>query len=279
LKLHSYGLMIAIGFLVVLYCIQREAAKEGIDAKTVHEMAFWGLFWGIVGTRLMHIAMYSENYSWNDPIGWIALWNGGLVFQGGFLAVIYVYLGLKRRGISFWVATDIVLPFFPLGHAFGRLGCFLNGCCFGQRAEGLPWAVQFPRWPHDLSNSRVVGSPPYLAHARAHPDFSVTEQLWSYPIHPTQLYSAAGLVMIALTIIALKKWWYPFKGFTVPVYLVLYGTFRFFIEFIRDDSNPTNLGFGVLSNQQMFCLLMIAGGIVLYIYLRAHSSRSRIATV
>lgn len=275
LKLHSYGLMIALGFLAVLYLIQRAAEKEGIPAKTVHEMCFWGLFWGIAGTRVLHIIMYPENYSWSDPIGWIALWQGGLVFQGALPAVfLYVYLGLKKRGIPFMKAPDLVFPYFPLGHAFGRVGCFLNGCCHGVRADGLPWAVSFPRWPRDLADPQVVGSPPYLAHARTYPDFSMSQELWSHPVHPAQLYSVAGLALISLTLIALKKKWNPFEGFTLPLYMMMYGAGRTGIEFVRGDGNPMNLGLGILTNQQVFSLLMAFAGLGLFLWLRQRAERT-----
>ena len=80
--INSYGLMIATGFLVALYFILRDARKAGLDEKAISDAAFFVLPIGILGTRSLHIVMYPETYSWSDPVGWFAIWRGGLVFQG-----------------------------------------------------------------------------------------------------------------------------------------------------------------------------------------------------
>ena len=98
LKIHSYGLMIAIGFLTSLFFIQRDAKKVGIDPLIFSNMAYIALPLGIVGTRLAHIIMFPQNYSWNDPLGWVAVWEGGLVFQGGPpVGLIFIYYYLKKK--------------------------------------------------------------------------------------------------------------------------------------------------------------------------------------
>lgn len=253
-KLHSYGLLIAVGFLAGLFLAQRDFKKIGLDYKTLGEMAFWGLFWGVAGTRLLYIIMFPHEFRWNDPIGWIAIWRGGLVFHGAVPAsFLYVWIGLRRKRIPFWPVADIGVSYLPLGQAFGRIGCFLNGCCFGCRADDLPWAVRFPE-----------GSPVYHAHF---PIPSISSPAWSHPVHPTQVYSIIGLLSICLILVILRKKWYPFLGFVMPLYFLLYGVLRFIIEFYRADGNPTSLGFGYLSDQQMFCLFMIVAGIALHVFL------------
>ena len=186
LTLHMYGLMIAVGFLVALYLMQREAKKVGVDPNVISEVGFWALLVGVAGTRLLHIIMYSEHYSWSDPFGWINLTRGGLVFQGALPVVfLYTYIAFRRRGVPFLKGCDIVLPFVPLAQAFGRVGCLFYGCCFGARADGLWWAIRFP-----------AGSPVHAAHLHG-VDALKYSALSSYPVHPTQLYSAFGLLLSA----------------------------------------------------------------------------------
>jgi phosphatidylglycerol:prolipoprotein diacylglycerol transferase len=258
LQVHTYGLLIAAGFLVSLHFMRRDARKQGIDPNFVTDTAFWVLFLGLAGTRILHILMFPSEYSWSDPVGWVAVWNGGLVFQGALPPAIgYCVWAVRRKGIPTWEFADVVSPYIPLGHAFGRLGCFMYGCCYGVRTE-MPWGVSFPRVPRDPT-VLPEGSPAYLDHLKTHALPAGAE--WSHPVHPTQLYSVAGLLAICLVLVYLKKKRPLFTGFTFPLYLLLYGLFRFVVEFFRGDHNPTT--FASISDQQAFALLMAASGVVL----------------
>lgn len=268
LNINSYGLMIAVGFLTGLYFVQRDAAKCGMPPKVFADMAFIILPLGIAGTRLAHIVMYPEFYSWNDPIGWIAIWRGGLVFQGGPpLALAFVYYWFKKHGIPFWKGCDVLFPYLPMGHGFGRVGCFLYGCCYGLPTD-VPWAIPARRVPWDISEP-VKGSPAFLEHMSSFSDIT-TQSHWSHAIHPTQLYSFAGLMVICAILLALRRYWNPYPGFTVPAYLVLYGIFRFVVEFYRGDHNPVHL-FG-LSDQQVFSVVFALIGVALFFYLRMRAA-------
>lgn len=264
LKIHAYGMMIAVGFLTGLYFVQRDAAKCGMPPKVFADMAFIVLPLGIIGTRVAHIIMYPEYYSWNDPIGWIAIWRGGLVFQGGPpLALAFVYYYFRKHQIPFWKGCDVMFPYLPMGHGFGRVGCFLKGCCYGL-PTGVPWAIPARRVPWDISKP-VEGSPAFEEHLHRFSDVTV-ESHWSHAIHPTQLYSFAGLLVICAILLALRRYWNPFPGFTVPLYLIFYGAFRFIVEFYRGDHNPVHmLG---LSDQQLFSLVFALLGVVLFIFLK-----------
>jgi phosphatidylglycerol:prolipoprotein diacylglycerol transferase len=252
--------MIALGFLASLYLAQRDGKKVGIEPQFVSNVAFWGLLLGIAGTRLLHIIMFPSYYSWRDPIGWIAIWNGGLVFQGALIGpIFYVWYALKKRNLSFWLGADLGIAYVPLAHASGRIGCFLNGCCYGSRTE-LPWALRFPRVPWDLSKT-PEGSPPYLDHCQRYSELSIHSSHWSFSVHPTQLYGVAGLLALCLILLYLRKHWHPFLGFMLPTYFVLYSIGRFFVEFLRGDHNPT---IGVFSEQQVFCIVSAMIGVVLF---------------
>ena len=248
-SIHSYGLLIGIGFIVSWYFMRRDARTRHFNPDHVTDLAFWGLLWGIIGTRVFHILLFPSEYSWSDPIGWIAVWRGGLVFQGAFPPVILVFIiYCKKHHLPIWKMADIVCPYIPLGHAFGRLGCFMHGCCFGKTCQ-LPWAVSFP-----------AGSPAWDLHQRL--GLIPPDAKWSLAIHPTQLYSAGGLLIIFLILRYLRERWHPVDGFTFPAYLVLYSIFRFVVEFYRGDHNPTH--FGNLSDQQVFCLVGVVVGVFIY---------------
>ncbi len=268
LKIHAYGLMMATAFLLGVYLVRRESKRVGIDADMIADLAFWTLRVGLLGSRVAHILLYPEEYSWREPLGWIAFWRGGLVFQGALVAILFVYWYLRRKGLDFWTFADIAVCYIPLGHAIGRLGCFLNGCCYGERST-VPWAIPFRRVPFDLSQE-PVGSPPYLDHCARY-GLSYWESQWSFPVHPTQLYSAFGLLCIFAILMLLRKKWMPFRGFVLPTYLFLYGLMRFIVEFFRGDHNPTHFG-GHFSDQQVFCILLMLVGIGLFWYLKTKHS-------
>lgn len=153
----------------------------------------------------------------------------------------------------FLKACDIVVPFVPLAQAFGRVGCVFYGCCFGARAEGLWWGMRFP-----------AGSPAYVAHLRGVDGLQLSG-VSSYPVHPTQLYSALGLLLISGILIVLNRRFKPFVGFTLSMYFLLYGIQRFIVEFYRGDGNPMGLGLGIVTNQQVFCVVMALVGLVLFV--------------
>ena len=263
IPINSYGLMIGVGFLVSLMLLLRDARRAGLNDKVISDAAFFTLPIGILGTRLLHIIMFSENYSLSDPIGWIAVWRGGLVFQGALpAAMTFLYIYLRRQKVDFWRVCDVTAPYLPLAQAFGRMGCFLNGCCYGKPSDA-PWAFPFRRVPWDLGEA-VTGSPVFLDHVRRFSDVSLDSH-WSHAVHPTQLYSILGLLLISGTIVMARRRWYPYAGFLVPVYFVLYGVFRFIVEFFRGDHNPVHV-FG-LSDQQLFSLIFAGVGVALFFLL------------
>lgn len=273
--LHSYGLMIALGFLAALYGAQRDAQKRGIDPQIIQAMAFWALLAGIAGTRILHIIMFPSGYAWNDPIGWIAIWRGGLVFQGALpLSIVYVYFGCRYYKIPFWVVTDCAIPYVPLAHAFGRIGCFLNGCCYGMRTD-LPWGICFPRTPWDFAEP-ATGSPAYIDHCQRYSGLSMTHDHWSYAVHPTQLYGVIALLFLCGFLLYWRNRRPVFDGCTMAVYFMLYAVGRFFGEFLRGDHNPTV--FGTLSQQQLFCFFYLAFGVVLFLILKSFAKRNAART-
>ncbi|MDX9975423.1 MAG: prolipoprotein diacylglyceryl transferase, partial [FCB group bacterium] len=265
LKLHTYGLFLAMAFLLSLYLIQWDSKRSGLDAQKVVDLTFWTLLAGIIGSRVLHILMFPEEYSWSDPIGWIALWNGGLVYQGGLIGgITFCYIFMRKKKMDVWRTADVVLPYLPLAHAVGRLGCFFGyGCCYG-KATDSPLGVCFPRIPADISQP-ATGSPAYVDYFG-----HLGRQLWSPPVHPTQLYEFFGLLGVFFLLLYLRKHWHPYKGFVFASYLVCYGVLRFFIEIFRGDHNPTR--FAGLSDQQVFSILFALAGVGLFLIMRRRPS-------
>lgn len=258
-KIHSYGLMLAVGFLLCLHLTRKQYKATGGDPDMLSDMGFGVLLTGLLGTRLLHIFMFPTLYSWSDPLGWIALWRGGLVFQGAFLAFIFAYFFLRRRKVPFLPTVDVILPYLPLGHAVGRLGCFLNGCCYGKVSD-VPWAIRFPRVPFSL-DEEVVGGAPYLDHCE-NMGLSVFSDQWSLPVHPTQLYSFAGLLCLFAVMRFIYKKNSGIAGITIPAYMVLYGILRVVIEFFRGDHNPRHFN-DLLSSQQIYSIIMVIAGLAI----------------
>lgn len=249
IKLHTYGLMIAVGFLTALYFIRRDGERRlGLDGETVNEMGFWILLTGLAGTRIFHILLYPVDYSLTDPLGWVTIWKGGLVFQGGIpTALAYYWWASRRKKVPFWAALDIAIPYVPLAHAFGRIGCLMYGCCYGKPTE-LPWGIHFP-----------AGSPAW--NAQLHGEGATH----TFALHPTQLYSAAGLLLLMALLLLIRQRGRLFDGISVPAYLILYGLFRFIVEFFRGDGNPTHMG--TFTDQQVIALLMAIMGVALFVVL------------
>ena len=274
ITLNTYGLMIAIGFLTALHFIQKECAKQNISAEVMNTAAFWSLLLGIAGTRALHIFMFPSEYSWSDPIGWIAIWRGGLVFQGGPpVAAMFLFVFLRKHGVSFLKVIDIAGVYLPLAHAIGRMGCFFKGCCYGKLTT-VPWGLSFPRWPKDISQT-PTDSPAYLDQLRE--GLIQATDTHALAVHPTQFYEAAFLVGICISLYFIRKKWHLFDGIVLPAYLALYGVARFIVEFYRGDNNPTVFN-GLISEQQAFSLLSLPIAVILFIVLYLYSKRQKSAT-
>ncbi len=228
LKIYSYGVLVAIGFLAAIRVAAGEIGRRGMDIEKFYDLAFWLVLGAIVGSRLFHVLVFRDTYV-RDPLEILRLWNGGLVFYGGFLgAVAAAVVFLRRHRIPFLPVADAGALGIPLGLFFGRLGCTAAGCCFG-KPSAVPWAVTFTD-PASLA-------PLYV------------------PLHPTQLYEArAALAIFAFLYMMRKRFKTP--GMLLWTMLILYGIARSLLEIFRDDPR----GFlGPLSESQL-----VSAALVLY---------------
>src|SRR5271157_1352093 len=163
--LHSYGLMVALGFAVGLWNASRRGQRAGLRAEAVADLGPWLILGAILGARLLYVATFwRKEFAGGPLLEVFAIWRGGLVFYGGLAgAALAFVLYARARKLAFWKLADILAPSIALGYVFGRIGCLLNGCCYG-RACHLPWAIRFP-------GGNAANAP-------------------TFPVHPTQLYEA-----------------------------------------------------------------------------------------
>ncbi len=144
--LHSYGLMLVIGFYSAYFLARRTANREGIDPNRMVDVLLIGAVLGIVGSRTFYVIQYNEQIK--GFVDLFAIWKGGLVLYGGLIAAgigVLIYFRVKK--LPSWKFADAAAPAIMLGLAFGKIGCFLNGCCWGARCdETFPLAVRFPKF-------------------------------------------------------------------------------------------------------------------------------------
>ncbi len=206
-KIYSYGVLVAIGFLAAIRVAAREIERNGFDREAFYDMAFWVVVSAIIGARLFHVLVYWSYYAAN-PSEAYRIWNGGLVFYGGLIAAVAACLVfLRRRGLPFLPVADAAALGIPLGLAFGRIGCSLAGCCYG-KPTAVPWGIVFTN-PASLAPLHV-------------------------PLHPTQAYeSLAGFAIFGILSATRERFVTP--GMRFWTMLILYGAARSFLEIFRDD--------------------------------------------
>jgi phosphatidylglycerol---prolipoprotein diacylglyceryl transferase len=239
----SYWALLMIGFMAAIYYSWREARRDGIDANAMLDFDLIVLLSGVVGARLMHVLAEEDPansgvpilyHYLEHPIDILKLWNGLAFFGGLLLALPIGFWFMKKKRLPMGKVADIAGVGIPLGLVFGRLGCFLAGCCHGKPTD-LPWGVVYD---DPFSLARPLGE----------------------PLHPTQLYeSLFALGLFFLLFVQKRKWLrYPGQGFLS--FLVLYGAGRFMIEFLRNDNRGMFFG-GVFSASQLVALPVIVASI------------------
>ncbi len=228
-KLHTYGLMMAIAFLVGMQLATREARRLDLSVERrfdqfILDLCFWILIAGMVGSRILYIATNWENDYAGDPLKVFRIWEGGLVFYGGLIgatAFSVFYCIYKKH--DFFMVADVLCPQVAMGQFFGRLGCFAAGCCWGDPAGGAATGMQFPAGSLAYSSMQRAGE---IAADATH----------TMHVHPSQLYESFGTLAIFFTLhfIRTKK---RFHGQMLLSYMMLYAALRFTLEFWRGDDN------------------------------------------
>lgn len=239
-----YLISLIFSYFFVKFLIKRtnyDATDYEVDL-----YAIYALLAIIIGSRVFYVLFYNPIFFLNNPLEIFMIWHGGLSFHGGLIATVAVsYWFCKRYKKDFLAGADMIIAAISLCLAFGRIGNFINGELYG-RITAVPWAVKFP------------GAEGFR--------------------HPSQLYEAAKNVVIfsILSYVILIRKKYP-KGFIFSLFLVLYGSFRFFIEFFREPDPQIGLLLFDLTMGQILCLIMIAAGsIMMYWIFKTSRSKSTV---
>ena len=242
--IHWYGVFAALGFLSALATWTWLGRRDRRSADFASDLMIWVMAGGILGARLAYV--FSESaYFLQNPLKIIRIDEGGLIYYGGFLgALAALWIFARRRRAPFVGVLDFVAVALPLGHAFGRIGCFLNGCCYG-RPTGSVLGFVYP-----------VGSAPWKDQATQ--GLIVTQDLRALPVEPVQLYEAAvNLLVYALLVVVYRR--RPRAGLCAALYLVFYPLTRFVLEFLRGDPRMREWG---LSVAQWISIGLFAAGVI-----------------
>ncbi|MCE9582199.1 MAG: prolipoprotein diacylglyceryl transferase [Planctomycetes bacterium] len=250
LPIYAFGAAICLAFMQAFWLTRFLIARDHRDPpypkgaseeekkaflEWIYDLGFGAMVGAIVGARLFHVLFEGQGQKYIDhPLEFFKVWNGGLVWYGGFIGAFLTCLWMVvRKKVHPWQLGDFVAPAISFGYAIGRLGCFMNGCCYGRPSE--KWGVVF-------------------------------EEIGDH-VHriPTQLYESASGLAIGLFLI----WLLPrrkFRGQVWWAYVSLYAIARFTVEIWRDDPRGE---YGPLMTSQWIALLMFPIGVAAYFYQRA----------
>jgi len=225
--------MIALAFLAGLWTATCRARREKIAGEKIADIVFWLMFGAILGARAVYVTTYWKDEFAHQPLPEIfMIQHGGLVYYGGLIgATIAGMIYIRWKKLPLWRTADVLAPSIALGNVFGRIGCLLNGCCYG-RACDLPWAISFP------------------ADNPLHPPTT--------PVHPTEIYDALlnlGLYFFLAWLFRRKK----FNGQIFATYLICYAVFRSIVECFRGDYPADHIHNGLTSGQLASIPIFIAG--------------------
>lgn len=303
LTIHSFGPMMVVGSLMGLFLTRRLSRRAGLDLLVMTNAVLYAVIVGVVGARVFFVIHYFDHFR-DNLLAAFAMWRGGLEFIGGVVpATIFLILYLRHLKLPYLRYLDILAMALLMGLAFGRIGCFLNGCCFGKPTD-LPWAMRFPygsfayisqinpdpardRYEPHLKLPKGQYLSFYGRDGRWYPKpleelteqqrYEVTRGKYRcLPIHPTQLYSFANALLLCGI---LYLFWRQSistagsskllrriaqPGSTVALTLVLYGPTRFFLESVRDD-NPYE--FASLTISQILGVFLIIFGVLMLVVL------------
>ena len=254
LAIRWYGLMYLIGFAAGWWLAKRRAARpwSPCTPAQVDDLLFYGALGVILGGRVGYMLFYGWDQLIENPLNLFKVWEGGMSFHGGFLGVLFaVGLFARKIGRGFWEVIDHVAPVVTIGLGAGRIGNFINGELWG-RETSLPWGVKIPCELDPILCFTQLGLP--------------RDTVMTPPLHPTPLYEAAleGPVLFALL------WGFSAKPRPTmavsAVFLLGYGSFRFFVEFMRlPDAHIGYLAFGWVTMGHVLTLPMLIAGLILLV--------------
>ena len=244
LTVHWFGVSLAVAFLTALWTAARRAPLTGVTSERISDTGLWLILGGVLGARALYVVTY-----WRDSFAGQPVWEifmiqrGGLVYYGGLVgAALACIIFAKFKKLALWKIADILAPSLALGYVFGRLGCLLNGCCFGSECA-LPWAIHFP------------------------PDHATG----GAPVHPTQIYDS----LLSLGLYALLSLLYrrkTFDGQVFATYLIAYAATRSVVETFRGDYSAAHRHAG-LTPAHLISIGVFAAGMILFAVLRSRATK------
>jgi phosphatidylglycerol---prolipoprotein diacylglyceryl transferase len=231
IKIYGYGTMIALGICVAVLIVTRRARQRGYDEDSILNMAILAVIAGVLGGKLLYIITELKPIM-NDPSLLKDLGSGFVIYGSIIGGAVGVYLYCRRKRWSAVKVFDLVIPSIPMAQGFGRIGCFLAGCCYG-RTTTLPIGVMFKA--ESVAPSGIL-------------------------LHPTQLYSSIFNFCLAFFLL-----WYDRKerkdGRVFSMYVIIYSVGRFVVEFLRNDPRGA---VGILSTSQFISVFMLLAGILFF---------------
>ncbi len=293
ISVKSYGTMMVVGFLIAAFLMRRMMKRVGQNPEFVVNVAMYALISGIVGARVFYVIHHYDQFA-GRAMEVFAVWQGGLEFLGGVLtAIAFLLFYLWKQKLPMRMYLDVLAVGLMVGLGFGRVGCLLNGCCFGKCSD-TPVAIQFPygspafhsqtRPDNARNRSEAKIDLPadyYDAEGYLKPKETLTEaQLaavtdgpyHTLPVLPTQIYSTLNAFLLAGVLYGLwRKIGRSRPGVTLSVMFLLYGPTRFYLETLRDD-NPFEQAWwaiykGGTVSQNIGIYLVITGAILLSFFL------------
>jgi phosphatidylglycerol:prolipoprotein diacylglycerol transferase len=233
-RVRWYGVMYILGFSASYLLVRYQIRRKGLDVarNILDDLYLWLIIGLLIGARLGYVIFYNLPFYISHPLLLFAVWEGGMSFHGGLIGAAFSgFIYLRRHGLDFWEFADLIVVTAPVGLGLGRLGNFINAELYG-RVTTLPWGMIFPSGG-DL------------------------------PRHPSQLYELLleGVLLFAIL------WWikdFPLKkGTLFCLFLFLYSTLRFLVEFSREPDPQLGFILSFLTMGQILSILMALGGLVL----------------
>jgi len=240
LTVHSYGTLIVTGFLLSLFLMKLRVDRYGIAYDKCVDLSFGLLLAGFVGAKVFYWLIIPSGFIndmgilFSEPVTFLKHLGQGFEFFGGIVGgiVFFVYFTTKHK-IPKMLILDLITPSIPLAHAFGRIGCFMAGCCHG-RACALPWAVTFTD-PHSLAPLNIA-------------------------LHPTQLYESFLLFILTAILLLSEKMITRVHGRMISLYILGYTIIRFTVEHFRGDNRGTIQSVNI-SGTQIISIIIAFGAL------------------
>ncbi len=227
ITVYSYGFMIALGFILCVVLAERRSKAMGLDSDKIVSLAFWCIGGGLLGAKVLYYVTEIKSIIENPKI-LLDVTNGFVVYGGILGGILGGFLFVRRNRLNFLKHFDLAMPSVSLAQGFGRIGCFLAGCCYGRETDGS-WGVVFHDSPFAPDGVALI---------------------------PTQLISSAGDFLICLILCLYARRKHP-DGAVGGLWLLLYSIGRFVIEFFRGDPRGS---VGMLSTSQFIAIFILAAG-------------------